>query len=150
MGLHLVVPGLVSALSQDHLSTAALFVEDKWACVANGKCFAYGSVHALHCVHPQEMAAVAEAEAAAKEQCRAAQEEAEGHLAVLAAKQQQDDVLKGEIERLSSDLKEAEFERLSTGDKDREIEALQVQLQEAGMQPVVSVRRQVGCVRRCL
>ena len=87
---------------------------------------------------------MAQAEAAAKEQCRAAQEEAEGHLAVLEARQQQDDVLKGEIERLSSELKEAEFERLSTGDKDREIEALQAQLQEAGMQPVVSVRLSSG------
>ena len=83
---------------------------------------------------------MAEAEAAANEQCRVAQEEAEGHLAVLEAKQQQDDVLKAEIERLSSELKEAEFERLSTGDKEREMEALQAQLQEAGMQPVVSVR----------
>ena len=50
---------------------------------------------------------MAQAESAAKEQCRAAQQEAEGHLAVLEAKQQQDGVLKDEIARLS-----AEVERL--------------------------------------
>ena len=48
-----------------------------------------------------------QAESAAKEQCRAVQQEAEGHLAVLEAKQQQDGVLKDEIARLS-----AEVERL--------------------------------------
>ena len=53
---------------------------------------------------------MAQAEAEAKEQCRAAQAEAEGHLAVLEAKQQQDDVLKAEIARLTT-----EVERLRDG-----------------------------------
>ena len=58
----------------------------------------------------QEMTAMAQAEAAAKEQCRAAQAEAEGHLAVLGAKQQQDDVLKSEIARLTAEVGRAQSE----------------------------------------
>ena len=100
---------------------------------------------------------MAQAESAAKEQCRAAQQEAEGHLAVLEAKQQQDGVLKDEIARLSAEVErlqdqtsastseanamqadiakaEEEAERLSESVKEKqiEIEALQTQLQEAG------------------
>uniref|UniRef100_A0A7S4LAL8 Uncharacterized protein n=1 Tax=Eutreptiella gymnastica TaxID=73025 RepID=A0A7S4LAL8_9EUGL len=106
----------------------------------------------------QEMTAMAQAESAAKEQCRAAQQEAEGHLAVLEAKQQQDGVLKDEIARLSAgeverlqdetninksyadavraDIAQAEeeAERLSetVKEKEAEITTLQTQLQEAG------------------
>ena len=100
---------------------------------------------------------MAQAESAAKEQCRAAQQEAEGHLAVLEAKQQQDGVLKDEIARLSAeverlqdetninksyadavraDIAQAEeaAERLSetVKEKEAEITTLQTQLQEAG------------------
>ena len=100
---------------------------------------------------------MAQAESAAKEQCRAAQQEAEGHLAVLEAKQQQDGVLKDEIARLSAEVErlqdetninksyadavradiaqaEEEAERLSetVKEKEAEITTLQTQLQEAG------------------
>ena len=100
---------------------------------------------------------MAQAESAAKEQCRAAQQEAEGHLAVLEAKQQQDGVLKDEIARLSAEVErlqdetninksyadavradiaqaEEEAERLSEAvkEKEAEITTLQTQLREGG------------------
>ena len=100
---------------------------------------------------------MAQAEAEAKEQCRAAQAEAEGHLAVLEAKQQQDDVLKAEIARLTaeverlqdetdinksyadatrSDIAKAEEEAVQLSEavkaKEAEIETLRTQLLEGG------------------
>ena len=107
---------------------------------------------------------MAQAEAEAKEQCRAAQEEAEGHLAVLEAKQQQDDVLKAEIARLTaeverlqdetdinksyadatrSDIAKAEEEAAQLSEavkaKEAEIETLRAQLLEGGlMRPVAA------------
>ena len=103
---------------------------------------------------------MAQAEAEAKEQCRAAQAEAGGHLAVLEAKQQQDDVLKAEIARLTaeverlqdetdinksyadatrSDIAKAEEEAAQLSEavkaKEAEIEALRAQLLEGGATP---------------
>ena len=93
------------------------------------------------------MTALAQAETAAKEQCHAAQQEAEGYLAALEAQQQQDGVLKDEIARVTAELERvhgeadairAEMaraeERLSetVQAKEAEIETLQAQVQEAG------------------
>ena len=93
---------------------------------------------------------MAQAESAAKEQCRAAQQEAEGHLAVLEAKQQQDGVLKDEIARLSAEVERLQDETNpnvnvdtlradleqhfvdAMQQKEAEIGALRAQLQDAG------------------
>ena len=103
-------------------------------------------------LRPQKMTALAQAETAAKEQCHAAQQEAEGYLAALEAQQQQDGVLKDEIARVTAELErvhgeadairaemaraEEEAVRLSetVQAKEAEIETLQAQVQEAGMQ----------------